>query len=64
MVMAVADAFLDAEPKQQIVLLLIAKKLMDCLQENVVMPDLPRQKKRNPPSPCTNSRSPCSKAVP
>ncbi len=44
MVMAVADAFLDAEPKQQIVLLLIAKKLMDCLQENVVMPKAKKAK--------------------
>ena len=41
MVMAVGESFLDAEPKQQIVLLLVAKKLMDCLQENIVMPDLP-----------------------
>jgi hypothetical protein len=40
MVMAAADAFLDAEPQQQVALLLVAKKLMDCLQANIVMPDL------------------------
>jgi hypothetical protein len=39
-VMAVADSFLDAEPKQQVTLLLVAKKLMDCLQANIVLPDL------------------------
>src|SRR5579871_1208528 len=39
-VMALADSFLDAEPKQQVALLLIAKKLMDCLQANIVMSDL------------------------
>ena len=38
MVMAVAESFVDAEPKQQVALLLVAKKLMDCLQANIVMP--------------------------
>src|SRR5262245_30508751 len=32
MVMAAADAFPDAEPQQQVALLLVARKLMDCLQ--------------------------------
>jgi len=40
MVMAAADFFVDAEPQQQVVLLLVARKLMDCLQANVVTPDL------------------------
>jgi hypothetical protein len=40
LVLAIADSFLDAEPKQQVALLLVAKKLMDCLQANIVMPDL------------------------
>jgi hypothetical protein len=40
MVMAAADSFVDAEPKQQVALLLVARKLMDCLQTNIVMPDL------------------------
>jgi hypothetical protein len=40
MVMSAADAFPDAEPQQQVALLVVAKKLMDCLQANVVMPDL------------------------
>ena len=38
MVLVVADSFLDADPKQQIVLLFIGQKLMACLQENIVMP--------------------------
>jgi hypothetical protein len=40
MVMAAADSFVDAEPQQQVALLLVAKNLMDCLQANIVMPDL------------------------
>jgi hypothetical protein len=39
-VMALADSFLDAEPKQQVALLLVAKKLMHCLQTNIVISDL------------------------
>ena len=38
MVMAVGESFGDAEPKKQAALLLISKKLMDCLQNNIVMP--------------------------
>jgi hypothetical protein len=39
-VMAAAESFLDAQAKQQAALLLIAKKLMDCLQTNIIMADL------------------------
>jgi hypothetical protein len=38
MVMAAADSFVDAEPRQQIKLLLAAKQLIDCLQANIAMP--------------------------
>src|SRR5262249_44446619 len=41
MVMAAAESFIDAEPRQQVALLLVAKKLMECLQASIVMPDLP-----------------------
>ncbi|HTU91063.1 MAG TPA: hypothetical protein VMF69_13375 [Gemmataceae bacterium] len=40
MVMAAADSFVDAELQQQVALLLVARKLLDCLQANIVMPDL------------------------
>jgi hypothetical protein len=30
----------EAESQQQVALLLVAKKLMDCLQANIAMPDL------------------------
>jgi hypothetical protein len=40
MVLAVADSFVDAEPQQQVALLRVAKKLFDCLQANLAMPDL------------------------
>jgi Plasmid pRiA4b ORF-3-like protein len=44
--MAMSESFLDAKPKQQIALLMIAKKLMDSLQATIVMPDgLPKAKK-------------------
>ncbi len=46
MVLVVADSFPDADPKQQIVLLFIGQKLMACLQENIVMPDLPTKAKK------------------
>lgn len=39
-VMALADSFLDVEPKQQVALLLIARKLLDCLQANIALPDV------------------------
>ena len=44
--MAVAEAFVDAEPKQQIGLLLVAKKLIDCLQQNIVEPVEPAKGKK------------------
>jgi hypothetical protein len=40
LVMAVVDSFVDAEPKRQLALLLVAKRLMDCLQANIAMPHL------------------------
>jgi hypothetical protein len=40
MVMAAAESFVDAGPKQQAALLLVAKKLTGCLHANIVMPDL------------------------
>src|SRR5438132_9397204 len=43
--MAVAEWFPEAEPKQQTALLLVAKRLMDCLQKNIVMPDEPAKLK-------------------
>ncbi len=33
--MALAESFADAEPKQQVELLMIAKRLMDCLQDEI-----------------------------
>jgi len=44
LVLAIAEALVDAEAKQQVALLLVAGKLMDCLQSNVVMPDMPPAK--------------------
>jgi hypothetical protein len=38
MVMAAAESFIDAEPPQQVALLLVAKKLTDCLQAGIAMP--------------------------
>ena len=35
MVLAAAESFVDAEPKQQVALLVVAKKLMDCLQADI-----------------------------
>ena len=48
--MAAAEALPDAEPKQQVGLLLIAKKLMDSLQANVVMPAVPAKGTRPKPA--------------
>ena len=50
MVMAVSEAFLDAGSKQQPALLLVAKKLMDCLQENIVKSALPAKAKKAKPT--------------
>src|SRR5690606_27667438 len=55
-VLAIADTFLDAEPKQQMALLLVSKKLMDCLQANIVMPDsLPAKTTRKSKTPPTDT---------
>ena len=43
---AVADSFVEAEPRQQMALLLIAKKLMTCLQANIIMRSLPTKGKK------------------
>jgi hypothetical protein len=40
MIMAAAESFVDAGPKEAVALLLIAKKLMECLQANIVMPEM------------------------
>ena len=39
-VMALADSLLEGEPLKRLVLLFAAKKLIDCLEHNIVMPDL------------------------
>ena len=41
LVSAVADAFVLAGGNQKMALLLVAKKLMECLGTNLVMPDEP-----------------------
>jgi hypothetical protein len=40
MVMTAAESFVDAEPKRQVALLVVAKKLMDCLQANIARSNL------------------------
>jgi hypothetical protein len=40
MVTALAGSFLDAQPKQQVALLVVARKLMDCLQAQIAGPKL------------------------
>jgi len=50
MVMAISESFVDAEAKEQLALLLISKKLIGCLQANIVMPDLPAKAKKASPS--------------
>jgi hypothetical protein len=44
--MAVAESFVDVEGMKKVALLLVAKKLMDCLRNNTVFPDEPAGKKR------------------
>jgi hypothetical protein len=48
MVMAAAEFFADAEPRQQVALLGVAKKLMGCLQANIATPDLRPSKTTRP----------------
>ncbi len=51
MVMAIAESLVDAEPKQQVTLLLVAKKLMDCLQANITTSNLrPAKRTRATPA--------------
>jgi Plasmid pRiA4b ORF-3-like protein len=45
MTTAMAECFPQAEPKRQTALLLVAKRLMDCLQKSIVMPDEPAKTK-------------------
>ena len=37
--MALAESLLDAEPKRQVALMMVAKSLMDCLQEQIAGPN-------------------------
>ena len=51
MVMAIAESLVDAEPKQQVTLLIVAKKLMDCLQANITTSNLrPAKRTRATPA--------------
>jgi hypothetical protein len=45
--MAVAEAFIDAGPKQQIGLMLVVRKLIDCLQQYIVEPVKPAKGKKS-----------------
>jgi hypothetical protein len=61
LVMALAVSFVDAEPKQQVALLVVAKKLMDCLQAHIARSNLrpARTAKRHPwCAGCTSGRHP------
>jgi hypothetical protein len=44
MVLAAAESFADAKPPQQVARLLAARKLVDCLEANIVPPHLPPAK--------------------
>ena len=46
MVLAAAESFLTAEPMQQAAILLVAKGLLECLQENIVKADEPAKRKK------------------
>lgn len=48
MTLAVADALPEGEPLQQVALLVVAKSLMDCLQEGILGPQQPAARKRRP----------------
>jgi hypothetical protein len=51
MVMAAAVSLVGAEPKRQVTLLRVAKKLLDCLQVTIAIPDLrPAKKTRAKPA--------------
>jgi Plasmid pRiA4b ORF-3-like protein len=49
-VMAVADSLLEGEPLKRLALLVTAKKLIDCLEHNVVKPTFPTKAKRSKPA--------------
>lgn len=50
MMMAMSESFEGNEPKQQVALLRVAKKLINCLQENIAMPELPTKTKKPKPT--------------
>lgn len=52
MAMAVAESLPEAEPRQQVALLMVAKGLMDCLQDRIVGSDKPARSKS--PKPATH----------
>lgn len=49
-VMGIADAILEGEPLKRFNLLVVSKKLIDCLQANIVMPSLPGKVKKPKPT--------------
>lgn len=49
LVMSFAESFLDAPPRQQVEMLRIVKKLMDCLHANIVVPNLLTEAKAKKP---------------
>lgn len=49
-VMAVADSLLEGDPRQQLALLFIAKKLIDCLEHNIVERNLPTKARETKPT--------------
>jgi len=50
LVMAVADSLLEGEPLKRLALLFIAKKLIACLNHNVVTPALPARGRKSKPT--------------
>ena len=49
-VLAVAESLLIVEPKKQVVLLMAAGKLLDCLQAELVMADVPAKSEKSKPT--------------
>lgn len=49
-VMAIADSLLEGEPLKRLGLLVTAKKLIDCLEHNVVSPALPTKARKPKPT--------------
>ena len=56
MTMAVAGSLPEAEPRQQVALLMVAKGLMDCLQDRIVGSDKPAPTKSPKPATCQETR--------